>query len=523
MPEGDDDHLFQKRRGEKRKLTATEDKHVGDPAAPEVLYAGEEPNMAVLRKHLADAPRYPIEALGSEWPYWTADAARSANAPVDYVAHSLLVSAAALIGNARWARLGGWFEPTALFGANVGGSGSGKSPAQDTVSDVIHAIERQMQADADMPQQMRAWKEKQHIAAIKMKLYEASVKKALKTGGPMPAYPDDAEPTPRPVPPRLLLDDVTPEKAQTLLAGMFRGGFSLHDELDDKFQSFTRYNSNSAKFWLQTYGGRTSKADRMSRDSASVEYLTCSMLGGIPPENLAPLLSARANDGLIPRFLWACPDDSIDTIEIVERPDAAVAVARLSRLASLPPDEDEDGRPKPVFVPVAREARRTLIEAAQRWRQQSRGHRGLYASALNKARGQALRIALVLELLEWSCTDDPEPPREISLRAIEAAAGLMETYYLPMARRVFGDADAPAEAHAAATLAGWIMERRPASFTVSDIRNRRIGGLRETQLIRTAIRILAQDGWLGSPEHDGSVGRPEERWFVNPGLFTTKH
>ena len=58
------------------------------------------------------------------------------------------------------------------------------------------------------------------------------------------------------------------------------------------------------------------------------------------------------------------------------------------------------------------------------------------------ARGQALRLALVLEMLWWCGGDGiAARPSQISAGAFSAAARLIEHFFLPMAERVYGDVD----------------------------------------------------------------------------------
>ena len=64
-------------------------------------------------------------------------------------------------------------------------------------------------------------------------------------------------------------------------------------------------------------------------------------------------------------------------------------------------------------------------------------------SAFGKARGLALRISLVLEMLWWSASDGiAAPPSLISEKAFLAASMLVAEFFMPMAERVYGDAAA---------------------------------------------------------------------------------
>jgi hypothetical protein len=117
-------------------------------------------------------------------------------------------------------------------------------------------------------------------------------------------------------------------------------------------------------------------------------------------------------------------------------------------------------------------------------------------SALGKARGAALRLALVLEMLWW-CSEDTTapPPRQIEARAFAAAATLVADYFVPMAERVYGDAAATQTERAAATLARWIFAKRPREVYVRDLqRTVRLPGCTgrirsETQPTRWSKRI----------------------------------
>jgi hypothetical protein len=63
----------------------------------------------ILNRNVAPPPVMPLAVFGPGWGEWTQQAAVAANAPVDYVAPSLLAIAGSLIGNARWGQAwNGW-------------------------------------------------------------------------------------------------------------------------------------------------------------------------------------------------------------------------------------------------------------------------------------------------------------------------------------------------------------------------------------------------------------------------------
>lgn len=92
----------------------------------------------------AAVPTFPLELLPQPWPAWVRAAARSADAPADYVAQAVLATAAGVSGT----RVGiciseGWIEPLQLWLAVVGASSTGKSPALAQVGRLVTALERE--------------------------------------------------------------------------------------------------------------------------------------------------------------------------------------------------------------------------------------------------------------------------------------------------------------------------------------------------------------------------------------------
>ncbi len=155
-------------------------------------------------------------------------------------------------------------------------------------------------------------------------------------------------------------------------------------------------------------------------------------------------------------------------------------------------------------------------------RQQHAG--GLLRSAYGKARGLALRLSLVLELLWWSGDNNRfEPPLEISKAAFLAAAHMVADYFMPMAERVYGDAAASPNDRNAATIARWIVKERPAEVHVRHLlREVRLPGLSRAQQIHDAAQVLIEAEWLREPDTVPGK-RPRQAYPVNPKLLEATH
>lgn len=467
------------------------------------------PDLSVLRLHRRPPPALPLAVFGS-WAEWITAAAEAAACPPDYVAVPLLAAASALIGHARWAQAtSGWVEPPHLWLGAVGDSGAGKSPGADCLMrDVLPAIEREMMRD--FPDRLADWRARSEFEAAAAEQWKSAVRTAQKNGVPAP-LPPEATAGPEPQSPRLRQSDVTIERVATLLATAApKGLLIVRDELAGWFDGMTAYNEAGRAFWVEAYGGRPFRVERQKNpEPIVIPRLAVAVYGGTQPERLAALMRG-ADDGMMARLLWAWPDPVPFRLG-QGAPGVQSATAALDRLRML--DLRPGDPPLPVMVPLADEAR-PMIETLGRDMQDRQGSAGgLLRSAIGKARGHALRLALVIEHLWWSAEDGmAAPPAVISARAFAAAASLVEDYFLPMAERVYGDAACPVAERNAATLARWIHANRPPEVHIRRMqREVRLPGLRTADEIRAACEALVEAEWLTAPEPASGFGTGRTR------------
>jgi Protein of unknown function (DUF3987) len=479
-----------------------------------------EPDMAVLRLHRRP-PQLPMSTVGQVWGEWISTTAQAAACPPDYVAAPLLASVSALIGHARWAQATpGWAEPPHLWIGSVGDSGNGKSPGADCLMrDVLPEIERRMLAD--FPDRLREWRAAVEFSKAAEDKWKTEVREAQKRGNapPLPPETTAALESP-PQAPRLLQSDVTIERVATLLATAApKGLLIVRDELAGWIDGMTSYNNAGRSFWVEAYGGRPYRVERQKHlELIDIPRLAVAVYGGTQPDKLA-LLMRDADDGLLGRMLWVWPEP-IPFHLGRGAPGAQWAVRALDRLREL--DLAPGNPPHSTMVPLADEAR-AMIEifgAEMQERQAAAG--GLLRSSLGKARGQALRLALVLELLWWCAVDGmAPPPTVISARAFAAAALLVGDYFVPMSERVYGDVAATREDRNAATLARWIMRERPSEVHVRRMqREVRLPGLRTADDIDDAAAVLVDADWLQQPARGKDFApRLRHAYPINPRLW----
>jgi hypothetical protein len=460
-----------------------------------------DPDMRVLRLHRRPPPPFPLGVLGSDWEQWIRETAEAAACPVDYVVMPLLTLVSVLIGNARWAEATpAWAEPPHLWGCSVGESGDCKSPAADCIfRDVVPEIERRMQGD--FPDRHREWQQAAERARAAQESWKDEVRTAQKEGTVPPIAPDPVPPEPQA--PRLRQNDVTIEKVATLLASAAPKGVLVYrDEKAGWLASMNQYNDAGRPFWLEAFGGRPYRVERQKHSQPiDVPRLAVAVYGGTQPEKLSALL-AEADDGLFSRIIWAWPDPILFRLGR-RAPQAEWAIHALDRLRQLdlapPLMRGESARP--IHVKLVECAWPLMDEFGRDMQARQATVGGLMRSAFGKARGLALRLSLVLEMLWWAAQDGMSaPPTVITEKAFLGAATLIAEYFMPMAERVYGDAGSSQADRNAATMAKWIAKEKVTEVHVRHLqREVRLPGLKTAEDIHKAARVLVEADWLREP------------------------
>ncbi len=481
------------------------------------------PDMTVLRLGRRAPPALPQDVFGPEWAGWIVSAAEAAAAPPDYVGLPLLAGASALIGHARWPQATpGWIEPPHIWAASVGDSGSAKSPGADSLlRDVLPIIEQRMLGD--FPEKLREWKVTAEIHGAAQEQWKADVRTA-QNKKLAPPLPPAENLSPEPQAPRLRQSDVTVEKVATLLATAApKGLLIVRDELAGWLLGLSAYNDAGRAFWIEAYGGRPYRVERQKTpEPIIVPRLAVAVTGTTQPERLAQMFR-DSDDGLLGRFVWGWPDP-LPVFRLSQTSPAsewAIEALDRLRLLDLGPGSEPNDPPRPIMVPLSPTAVAMMEEFGQDMQRRQQEAGGLLRSAFGKARGLALRLSLVLEMLLWCGRNGMEPPpAQIGDRAFGNACDLVADYFMPMAERVFGDAAATQAERNAATLARWIIRERAKEVHVRTLqRNVRLPGLNTAGLIHAAAEVLTEADWLAAAGRGKEAGRPRAAYTVNPAVL----
>ena len=502
---------------------------VDDPFAASPSSAWLSPDMSILTEGRERPPKLPL-ALFGPWTDWIKTAAEVKGCPADFTAVSLIALAAALIGNSRRAMpWHGWIEPCIIWAVLVGPPSSGKSPGLEAILDALRKIE--VEFAASYAETLRDYQGAVVVAKEKRSVWEDSVKEAVKAGTPPPDMLEDAVEPERPRRPRIIVTDSTIEELANLLQQNPHGLGFHRDELSGWLANFERRGGSDRPFWVESYGGRPYVVDRVKNDEPLVvPFLSVSIIGGVQPDLLAKFLTSGDDDGLASRFLFVWPENVP-----FERPkrtlNALFALSALGKLHALEMGRDDQGNPAPTLVPFSEEAAHEL----EAWRKgqttREAGVSGLLLSHVGKLPGIVVRLSLVLTFLEWAATPNAPEPTEIPKRHALAAIGLVDAYFLPMARRCFGDAALPQELRDAAAVAKWIVrpldpekgEQRPTTINATELRRGEGSPVRDAGRMRAALAELEDLGWVMSVGgREGGPGRPRSDYAVNPRVFEAR-
>jgi Protein of unknown function (DUF3987)/Primase C terminal 2 (PriCT-2) len=476
------------------------------------------PDLSLLQPDRAAPPAWPgASVFSTSWAEWIAQAAEAKGAPPDYVGAAVLSAASSLIGNACWpSPRDGWKEPPVLWCIIIGQPSAGKSPGLDAALDPLREVERR--ARGAMLFEIDAWKVQSEADELGLSVWRDQVKKATKANKEPPERPPSDLP-PEPIASRLIINDMTTERAAVILERQPRGALQVRDELAGWLNNMERYAAGGSdrQFWLEAYGGRSWTVERMGRDPVHVPRMALGVLGGIQPDKLTTLLMRGVDDdGLLARFMPIWPDPAPITRPRVGVNDAFAEIA-FERLLSLPMMQD-DGDKRPALLPFDDAAQGIL----HTWRLQCRDWEGevegLLLSYLGKLPGVAVRLSAVLALLDWAEAPGNPRPERIGAAHLTRACHFIEAYVLPMARRAYADASVPAAEQGARRVLDLVLREHLESVNVREIQRRKLTGLREAAAIKAALGVLVEADVLRE-EQAPTAGRTATRWRVNPRLW----
>lgn len=449
------------------------------------------------------------------WADWLKDAAEVKNAPIDYVAVGLLVTASACIGNSRWVSpWEGWAEPPILWGMLIGDPSAGKSPALDAVFDGVREIESEL-TDA-YNEARKEWEDLDEIAKLKLAQWKADARGDIADGGEPPEKPSDTDAGSPPLRERIRIGDATIEKVVDLLSASWRGLVMCRDELSGWLGNMERYSSGADRpFWLEAYGGRSYVVDRKaSPEPITVDHLTVAILGGTQPDKLEALLLNADDDGLLARFLTVWPEP-VPIGEPTSRLDNDRLIAALKRLRKLSGVQDEKGNLRPYLIYLTEDAKGVFQAFRKQCRAWEESAEGLYKGHIGKLSGMALRLSCVLAYLDYAWSGD-DMPGAISEQHIRRACKLVGEHYREHAYRTYGKRKDHDEITNVDKVAAFLLNEPSKQVSIRDLQREVLRNCKAAHVTQ-ALAVLEEAGWVRKYVVK-TAGRAKASFAVNPKL-----
>ncbi len=479
---------------------------------------------------LSAVPALPAFPVGI-YPPWLADevtaVAEFTQTPTDLggtIVLSVLATAAG--GRARVQVREGWTEPVNLYGTVAMPPGSRKSTVHATlVSPVLDAEEALAAAAAASIREAKVLRSMADKAAKAAENDAASAtgderdkKRAEAIGLAL-----TAELTIIPVMPRLLADDVGPEKAAIIMAEQ-GGRLAILSAEGGPFVSLAgRYTKEpNLDFFLKSWSGDPIRVDRVVRDS---EHIPCPALTlglAVQPEVLKQIFTRPGFEGrgLLARVLYSMPHNTVGH--------------RRSRTAPVPPEvssryrqtmselvQDFAGWTDPAVFTLTDAASELVYQAQERIEPRLDPHGGdlgHIAEWASKLIGTTARIAGLLHAAEY-LGDAHRCPIGEETMAKALAAG---EYFTDHARAVFDFMGADQATEDAKVVQGWIRRMGRTRFTRRDV-HRALARFRKAEDADPALELLAASGWIraektAAPGPQGGRS-PSPAFAVHPALL----
>ncbi|MBI4816658.1 MAG: DUF3987 domain-containing protein [Deltaproteobacteria bacterium] len=473
-----------------------------------------------VRTQCTRLPEFPVEVL-PEWAARFVEAsARALQVPSDLPGMLVLGVLAGACAKRFNVRVGQWLEPVNLYLLVALDPGNRKSAAFESAMEPIIAYERDL-ARRMGPEIERARAEHAVNEARITKLKTQSAKGDDEREACLREMTELAIKNQRLVlsSPRLVADDVTPERLAGLLAEN-RGRISVLSAEGTLFEIVAgRYQEKGTpclEIVLKGHSGDFLRVDRQSRPTEIIRRPNITVAVAVQPDVLRGLVSKPSfrGRGLLGRFLYSVPESLVGYRNIGAPPVPIETSTRydenVRRLLSRRETYDEDGEPQPTTIDFAPDAlvafRRVEHEIERDLR--SNGRLGSIPDWGSKLAGTLVRIAGLLAAANDRATVVPSDIAKIAT---------LREYLIAHALVAYDEMGGNVLASEARFVRQWLERTKPAEVSRREIHQGNRGRFKQVADVDRVIASLISAGTLApilSPLRDGPGQHPSPRFRV---------
>jgi hypothetical protein len=278
------------------------------------------PEPKSIESSLPPVSKFEPELLPEALRDYVIDVADRQQAPPDFAAVAALCGLASLVGSTvrvRPKQHDDWEVVPNLWGAIIGRPSAMKSPAMRSALAPVYALQDSLKREWESA--LREVEIEGTLKNLKAKDAKRRAANALKDDDGVEAkrllaeHSVDEKKAPCP---RLIVNDATVEKLGELMNENPRGLLLIRDELPGFLARMESEEFQSERaFYLEAHNGDGKFTyDRIGRGTVHIENCTLSIIGGVQPARIAPLvqgaMTGESDDGLIQRLqLTVWPDD----------------------------------------------------------------------------------------------------------------------------------------------------------------------------------------------------------------------
>lgn len=449
------------------------------------------------------------------------DVADRQQSPPDFVAVTAICALASIVGRKVQImpkQFDDWTITLTQWGTIIGRPSAMKSPSMKEALKPLLKIEAE--AAEQYEKDLKKYFISKEIAEIDKEAAKLKAKKMAKDGDRQGAFDVLSESEFNESPPtrsRIIINDATIEKLGELLNENTNGLLLVRDELSGWLSKLSKeeYQSDRA-FYLECFDGNGRYIyDRIGRGTIEIKNCTLSIIGGIQPSKIRPLLRDAINgtvdDGLIQRLQLAVwPDDVGNWIWKDREPDKLARTNYYNaffKLRGLHLDEAITTNPRCLrFTPIAQNIFIKWMEIIQ-LSARTEGICPALESHLLKMPKTISGLALLIELIDGG----HEAVGELAITKAIKWAGYLKSH----AERLYSIAmnESLEGAHL-------ILKRKnklPSPFTIRDIQRKGWAGLDGIKIISEALEYLLDYHHITAVEIPPSEngGRPTIHYYWN--------
>jgi putative DNA primase/helicase len=482
------------------------------------------PTPEALPDDLLPVPEFDYDLLPEGFRDYVRDKADKLQVPPEFVAVCLLAAAGNVIGRQCGIRPldnRDWLEIANLWAAIIGNSATRKTAAMNSATKYTSELERAAEArneiaEAEFYEELEEWQIR----------HEAAKKRALQAATKDPEAILDLNVGKKPECPTPACYAVyasSVEKLAETCRDNPRGVMMVRDELGGWLTKMDREDyAEDRNFYVMGWNGQgTYSFDSLKRGRRKVNAVCIGVLGGIQPALIGPYIKqvvrSGGGDGLLARFgLLVWPD--VSSVVTLSRSDPDEGAARkVSEIFSYLDNLDagrlgartDDAVPYLYFAPDAQEVFMDWFERHET-RLRSGSDDDALVSHLIKHSSLVAALSLLFTLVD-------KGGEAVSLSALNRALAWAE-FLEAHARRAYGSATHGSNSAAKRILKKIEMRELTSPFRPRDIYTRKWAGLADTALVKEALDLLEDYGYVRSALQT-TGGRPSKTYTSYDALL----